>query len=243
MPDTNILTQIRKLVELQKIDGQVYAVKRDLKEKPAMLKALEEHFESKKARLKDLEEKQKASLVQRKTLEGDLKAQEDAIVKTNAQLSLLKTNKEYQAKMTEIEGLKAAKSQIEEKILLSYDETDGVKTQIDQEKAVVAKEEEEYQKTKREVEATVKELQEKLAVLSAQRTRNIEGVDKSHLQRYDRVLVNKEGLAIVPLRNNVCGGCFMNIPHQVVNEIKMHEKMIYCEICARILYLEEDIEK
>ncbi len=67
-------------------------------------------------------------------------------------------------------------------------------------------------------------------------------VDKGILSRYERILENKEGLAIVPLKDRSCGGCFMSIPDQVVNEIKMYEQLIFCEMCARILYLEDDVQ-
>lgn len=241
MAETNILDQIRKLVDLQKIDTQVYAVKRELQDKPALLKQLEQQFEVKKARLKELEAKFKASQVSRNSFEVELKAQEDAITKANNQLSLLKTNKEYSAKMTEIEGFKALKSQIEEKILLLYDEADGVKTQIDQEKAVLLQEEAHFSKSRQEIEALVKELSERLKILTAQRGQKIVGIDKINLQRYERILANKDGLAIVPLQNNACGGCYMNVPPQVANEIKLHERLIYCEMCARVLYLDGEL--
>lgn len=241
MAETNIRAQIKKLVELQKIDGQIFNIKRDLRDKPLLLEGLKQQFEGKKMHLYELEEKHKASLLNRKTLEGDLKSQEEAILKANGQLSLLKTNKEYTARMTEIEGMKATKAMIEEKILLSYDESDGIKAQIDQEKGSLAKEEEQYLKSKKEIEAAVKEVDDKLKVLTEQRQQNLDGVDKTTLQRYERILTNKDGLAIVPVQNGACGGCFMNMPPQVVNEIKMHEKMTYCEMCARILYLADEL--
>jgi len=239
--DTPILVQIKKFIELQKIDAQIYTFKRDLHDKPALLNELHAQFDAKKSGWKALEEQYKGLQLHRKGLEGELKAQEEAIAKANAQLSLLKTNREYTAKMSEIEVIKAAKSKIEEKILLSYDYADKVNAQMDQEQASLATDEAEYLKTKAEIEFKIKELDDKQKVLLAQRSQALEGLEKVHLQRYDRILSNKDGLAIVPLQNGVCGGCYMNVPPQVVNEIKMHEHLVYCEMCARILYLEDEI--
>lgn len=241
MTGSNIKEQIAKLIALQQIDGQIYAVKKELKNRPALLADLQQQFEAKKGRLKSLEEKVKSLQLSRKGLEGDLKAQEEAIVKANAQLSQLKTNKEYHAKLTEIEGFKGIKSQVEEKILLSYDEGDNIQKQIDQEKASLAEEEKEFLAAKKEIEDVIRTNEEQVRGLNAQRARGIEGIDKATLQRYERILVNKDGLAIVPLQNGVCGGCFMNVPPQVINEIKMNERMVYCEMCARILYLEDNL--
>jgi len=232
--------QVKNLIALQEIDAQIYDYKRELKEKPAFLDELKNQFESKKTRLRELEDKHKASQVQRKQWEGDLKAQEDNIAKANAQLSQIKTNKEYTAKISEIENLKADKSQVEEKILMSFDSTDGIKAEIEREKGLLAEEEKRYMDARKEIDAAIKELQGKVQQLETQRQEVTPHIEKSILARYEKILVNKEGLAIVPIQGSSCGGCFMNIPAQVINEIRMGEKIIYCEMCARMLYEKEE---
>src|SRR3989338_1948341 len=81
VPQTTILDQIRKLVELQKIDEEVYRYKKELEERPAQLSVLQQQFEAKKAELKKLDEKSKSLLVERKSLEVDLQQKEDGITK------------------------------------------------------------------------------------------------------------------------------------------------------------------
>ena len=241
MPQTTILDQIRKLVELQKIDEEIYRYKKELEEKPVQFAALAQQFEAKKTGLKKLEDKSKTLLVERKFFEVDLQSKEDAITKANAQLSLLKTNKEYTIKMSEIENLKADKSQVEEKILLSYDEVDNLNAQINKEKAIVTEEEKKYLAQKKLVDDTLAELQEKIKALNVQRHQVTPDIAKPNLERYEKILVNKQGLAIVPVVGSSCGGCFMNVPYQVTNDIKTHDKLVLCEMCARILYLREEL--
>ncbi|MCK5581447.1 MAG: hypothetical protein KAJ18_09265 [Candidatus Omnitrophica bacterium] len=242
MSEVNVSGEIKKFVELQKIDQDIYSFKRGLKEKPVLLEELKNQFEAKKVHLKEAEDNYKVVLVDRQAKEVDLQAKEDAIAKANIHLSQIKTNKEYTAKISEIEGIKADKSIIEEKILLSYEEADKVKEDIDKEKAALAQEEKLYSGQKKEIEDAIKEMGDKIKALESQRSQVIPEVDKASLERYERILENKDGLAIVPVQGSVCGGCFMNVPAQVVNEIKMHDKLVYCEMCARILYLEEDVE-
>lgn len=242
MAENNIIAQVKKLVELQKIDAQIYDFKKSLKDKPAVLIELSQNFESKKAGLKALEERYKTMLVERKTLEGELKSQEDAIAKTNTQLSQIKTNREYTAKITEIETLKADKSIMEEKILVAYDKTDAVKMEIDKEKAVIAQAEQDYLKRKKDIEDSIREIEGKIKGLDGLRVQIAPHIDRNILTRYEKILVNKEGLALVPVSGVSCGGCFMNVPAQVINEIRSHEQLIYCEMCSRILYLEEDAQ-
>ena len=240
--DNSILERIKNLVSLQRIDAQIYEFKRQFKEKPVVVEDLRERFEGKKINLKKLEDQLKASLLARKDKELDLKTKEEALTKFNTQLTQMKTNKEYTAKLSEIESIKADQSLIEEKILISYDETDQLSNLIQKEKNFLAEEEKNFLVQKNEIEISLKEIQEKFQILESQRKQITPGVNKTILERYERILQNKEGLAIVPVYESSCGGCYMNVPHQVFNEIKMHDKIIYCEMCARILYLEEAIK-
>lgn len=241
MPQVSIKDQLKKLVDLQAIDSERYRFKVELEEKPAFLNNLKDKFEAKKANLKTLEERSKAILVDRKSKELELLAKEGDITKANTQLTQLKTNKEYQAKMTEIESLKADKSIIEEKILILYDEGDTINAEIAKEKSVLTEEEKKYLTQKNEIEDAIREIEERIKILEMKRNQLLPEIDKANLSRYERILDNKKGLAIAPVKGNSCGGCFMNVPEQSINEIKMHDKLVFCEMCARILYLEDDL--
>ncbi len=241
MAESDMVETLRKLVELQKFDNEIYTLNRELEEKPAALEILKQDFEAKKGKLKELEEQFKSVQVERNSLEGDLAVREEHLRKADGQLALLKTNKEYQAKITEIEGQKADKSMLEEKILLSYDKADQVKAFVDAEKKVVAQQEQAFQAEKKLVEDEVGVIQERVRVLKAEREKILPDMNKSVLLKYERILGSRNGLAVVPVKNQVCGGCFMNVPVQLINEIKKHEDMVYCELCTRIIYLEEEL--
>lgn len=241
MPQVSLRDQLRRLVELQKIDKEAFDYRQELKDKPIQLVQLEEEFERQKAGLKSLEEKSKALQVERKNKELDLKSKEGEITKANTQLMQIKTNKEYTAKLTEIENLKADKSIMEEKILLLYDEMDTLTEKINKEKRFLTEQEKKFLSQKKEIEEAIKDLEAKVKTLEGQRLQQLPDADKDILARYERILERKNGVAIVPVQGDVCGGCFMNVPSQVINEIKMHDRLIVCEMCARILYLEDDL--
>ena len=237
----SVKEQIKMLVELQKLYFDIYSYKRDLTEKPAKIDELKAQFEQKKAALKQFEEKLKGIQVNQKSYELDLKQKEDLIIKADQATSLLRTNKEYQAKLYEIESLKADKSIIEEKILLLFDEIEDVRKKIEHEKMIVAQEEKQYLQQKQAVDHEMAVLQDRMKVLESQRNQLIPAVHPDYLRRYDRILQNKDGLAIVPVKNHACGGCFMNVTEQLLNQMKMHEQIISCDMCARILYSEDDL--
>ncbi|HPB68485.1 MAG TPA: C4-type zinc ribbon domain-containing protein [Candidatus Omnitrophota bacterium] len=240
MEQIDIKEQIGGLVALQNVDAEIYDLKRQLEEKPEFLKSLQDQFETKKIKLHQLEEQHKAIQLDRKAKEGDLQAKDAAIAKANTQLSQIKNNKEYMAKIGEIESIKADKSIIEEKIIVAYDEADNIKSQIEKEKNVVQQEEQKYLQAKKSIDDEVKKIEQRIRELGVQRGALLPQINPAFLRRYERILANKAGLAIVSVQGHSCGGCYMNVPAQVINEIKMYDKLISCEMCSRILYLKED---
>ncbi|MBF0386046.1 MAG: hypothetical protein HQL27_09295 [Candidatus Omnitrophica bacterium] len=241
MANTEIAAQLNKLVEIQKFDKEIYILNKELEEMPGILQNLRDDFESKKKLLGELEENLKKLQLKRKDLELDLKSKEEQILKTNSQLSQLKTNKEYAAKLSEIEHIKADKSIVEEKILMSFDESDAVIVEVDKEKQVVSDKEKLYLGEKKKIEDRIKEIQSRLNEVEAQRNQIAPGIDKQYLSIYERIMKHKEGLGIVPIRNSTCTGCFMSVTSQVLNLLKLNEEIVRCEICSRIIYSEDEI--
>jgi predicted nucleic acid-binding Zn-ribbon protein len=63
-----------------------------------------------------------------------------------------------------------------------------------------------------------------------------EGVEERLLTSFERIRKSyRNGLAVVPIVRESCGGCFNTIPPQRQSEIKQHKKIIVCENCGRIL--------
>lgn len=145
--------------------------------------------------------------------------------------------------MSEIESLKADKSLIEEEILKLMDEIDILKNGVDEERKSLVTEEKTYNDKKNTVAGRAKEIEAGLKDLEGKRKILSDSIDKKILEKYEHILHGKDGLALVKIQDSSCNGCFMKVPHQVVNEIKMHDRLITCGTCARILYLEEDIQQ
>ncbi len=233
---TVIQEQIKILVELQKIDSEIYHLKKELETHPLLKQKVEADFEKKKSRLKTAEEELKAAQLKQKQKEVDLQAQEEKIKKLQSQLYQLKTNKEYSAMDMEIKGLKADNSVLEEDILKLLDAVDQAKIKCTQEKEALASEEKKSKEELARVAQRATEIQSDLAAHEEKRKSYVPNVDTKLVAQYEKILKGREGLALVPVRNNSCSGCHLELPPQVVNEIQMQDKLIVCESCARILY-------
>ncbi|MFA5090455.1 MAG: C4-type zinc ribbon domain-containing protein [Candidatus Omnitrophota bacterium] len=240
MSATNLKEQITNLVRLQSLDGEIYAFKQEKESKPVEIKSLETAFEEKKQHLAALEKQSLDLQKQKKEKDLELATKEDGVKKLQSQLYSLKTNKEYQTMLQQIGDAKADASVIEDKILEFFESMDKIKRDIDTEKQRLQEEEKAFNEQKKKIEARVKEIDEQLAQLDAQRKQVIPGIEPKMLAQYERILNSRDGLAIVGVKDNSCQGCNMFVPPQVINLIKMYERIITCEVCNRILYISED---
>jgi len=235
----DLKTQIVALVKLQELDSEIYALNNEKTAEPQEINALEIVFESKKQGLAELEKKSLELQKERKERELELGSNAEAVKKLQGQLYSLKTNKEFQTMQKQIADTQADGSVIEEKILISFEESDKIKSQIEQENLKLKDEEKVFTQGKNKIELRVKEMDERLSQLAVQRKQIIPDIDPKMLLEYERILNSRDGLAIVTVKGNSCGGCNMLVPPQVINLIKMYEHIITCEMCNRILYINE----
>ncbi|MDD5505280.1 MAG: C4-type zinc ribbon domain-containing protein [Candidatus Omnitrophica bacterium] len=239
MATIDLKSQIIGLVKLQELDSEIYALKNEKEAKPLEIKAIEESFEAKKQSLAFLEKESLELQKQRKEKELELATNAEAVKKLQSQLYSLKTNKEFQTMLQQIADAKADGSLIEEKILISFEDSDKIKAKIDQENLKLKAEEKVFLEEKKKVESRIKEIEERLGQLQSQRKQVTPGIDPKMLGEYERILSSRDGLAIVTVIDNSCGGCHMLVPPQVINLIKMYEHIVTCEVCNRIFYIAE----
>ena len=237
-----IREQIELLIQLQVIDGEIYTLGNEKLSGPEKIKTVKQALETKKTGIKQAEDDQKSLQVKLKDREVTLQQKETEIKKLEGQLSQLKTNKEYTAMLTQMSGIKADNSITEEEMIKLMDEIDKAKKKIGEEKEIFKKEEASSQKEEGVINARIKEIDLRLSELSGKRQEIVPSIDKQILARYERVLGNRDGLALAQIEDGSCGGCNMNLPPQVISDAKIREDIIVCGSCSRILYIDENAE-
>ena len=236
----DLKSQLSSLIKLQEVDSELYSLRAEKAAKPEELKVIEASFEAKKANLAELDKKLTDLQKQRKDRELELGTKDEAMKKLQGQLYSLKTNKEYQTMLQQIQDAKADASVVEDKILELFDKSDAVKIEAEKEKLNLKEEEKVFLTEKNKVDDRIKEIDGRVAQLDARRKQSTQDIDPKILSQYERILTSRDGLAIVTVKGNSCGGCNMFVPPQVINLIKMYEHIITCEMCNRILYIDEN---
>ncbi|MFC1514863.1 zinc ribbon domain-containing protein [Candidatus Omnitrophota bacterium] len=239
----NIKDEIEKLIELQELDSHFLAFKAQRDEElPEKIAALKDGLAERKTIISTLEEEYTRIQLRKKEKELDLATKEEAVSKCNGQLYLLKTNKEYAAKLKEIESFKADASVIEEDILKIMDELDAKNKELSEKKGLIDQDEAAVNKEVSALGEQIKDLDAQVKNLEGKRGRISEGVEKALFARYQHLLDNRQGRALVPLQGFSCGGCFMTLPRDIMNKVKQYHEVIDCEFCARMLYIAEDFQ-
>jgi len=233
--------EIRKLIEVQAIDSDIYRLEGELNSvKPVVIAEMKSILESNKKLLADLEEEFKQGQIKKEEKELDLSSKEEAVRKLQAQIYQLKTNKEYDAKLKEISSLKSDISVIEEEILRLFDEIDKKSKELNTKKKSLAENSREAADKITAEEKEMEEIGSKINILKDKRGILVKEVDKKILSQYEHLVKNRQGMALVPLKGGKCGGCHMVLPAEVSNQVKQYKNIVQCEMCARMLYLEED---
>ena len=231
--------QIEMLRKLQAIDGALYRLRHEQRQKPLALERTKESVAEQQEKAQAAEARLKTTQVQRKDKELELSQRETNVKKFQVQLVQVKTNKEYTAIQHEIDQAKADASLLEEEIIQLLDAIDQLtrehKTELERLAQRQAQLHEEEQRITQELQA----IQTQMAALEQQRSTLTPSVDPATLSVYERVLANREGLALVPLVNDSCGGCHMVQRPQAINEVYLKAALVMCESCSRILYLNE----
>lgn len=238
MATVSIADQLKVLTELQRLDTQIYELKRERTLKPAEAARLKAEVEQFAQQVRKVEEEYKSLEIRRNQMEMELGQKETQIKKLQGQLFQVKTNKEYSAMSKEIEGFRADKSVMEEEILKFMEETDQIKVRLTVQREELEVRQERLAQTLTRLEEETEKIQSSLQKLESQRAVVVPRMEPPILLQYDRILANKEGLALVPVRGQACGGCFMVLPPQTINEIQIATRLVTCESCARLLYFE-----
>lgn len=229
-------TQLALLVRLQSCDSAILNAQRIQENHPREIKHLEEALERERKAVHD--QKNRFEEVKRKRIakEQDLALEEEKVNKAKQRLTAVKTNKEYQAALKEIETIERQNSKIEEEILTIMEESDTLTIEHEKTeehfKLVEKKAEEEKRKLEKQIIECTQEIEEQQRMAEA----FIAQIQPEVLDRYQRIKQKRPELTVVAVENSCCLGCNMNVPPQLFNEVKTCQKIIVCPHCSRILY-------
>ncbi|HEX3204400.1 MAG TPA: C4-type zinc ribbon domain-containing protein [Nitrospiraceae bacterium] len=226
------------LIELQALDLRILEVKEQERKLPSLLQAAESPLQEITLLLQGLTSEFDKSVKERRDRESDLEVHESQVAKLRARLTELKTNKEYQTHLFEIEMANKKKGAIEEQILLLMERVEKFQEEMKQGQAKAEESNRLFTEEKKRLDAMTAQYKKEMAELEDRRRTVTGALDTALLARYDRIRATRKDVAIAPIRNGICSGCRLQLPPQLVAEVKRSDELQTCSYCHRILYWE-----
>lgn len=231
-----MIEELKTLIFLQETDSKIINYGHLLEQIPSQIKTIDEtiekfdrEFENEKKRLNDLEKK-------RKEKEREIEDFYEKIKKLKEKTSQIKTNKEYQALLHEIELIENSIKKEEENLLVIFYDIDENKKLLEQSKRLYDSKKEEFLKHKKKAEEEIGRINKEIEELKEQRKSIVSKLPKELYDEYKELMKKHKGLAVAEVVDSVCQGCFLHIPPQLYVEIKLSQSIRYCPQCGRILY-------
>jgi predicted nucleic acid-binding Zn-ribbon protein len=228
--------QIEILALLQNVD-------REIKEKNSAKQVLMEEIRKREEELKlkrsemaqlraEWKEKDKLRQEKEHLLQDEGRKATDKRMRMNR----IKNIRELQALQHEVDQIKQANALLEEELI-------GVLEDLEARTSILREKDEElggldkaWGEQKAGMESQVAQLEKEVAETSVGRQTIAAQLKGDLIQRYEMIFSRRGGLAVVAIADGICQGCFMNIPHQLSNEIRKSERLHLCPSCHRILY-------
>lgn len=234
--EVSVADKLDALYELQKIDSEIDRIRTIRGELPLEVQDLEDELEGLDTRLKKLGDEIKELEQEVSDRKNAVKDAELAITKYKEQQKNVRNNREYESldKEIEFQGLEIKlheKRSKETKFTITnkkeiYEEA---KIRFDLRKGDLATK-------KGELDEIVSETQKEEEALIEKSEKAKAKIDERLVTAYTRLRNNaKNGLAVVPVDRDSCGGCFNKIPPQRQLDIQSKKKVIVCEHCGRVL--------
>ena len=237
--DYSMQEKIMALYELQKIDSQIDEINKVKGELPLEVQDLEDELAGLNTRIENInaEIEELNSLTRQRKREVD--QAKIMIANYKEQQNNVRNNREFDAITKEIE-YQELEIELAEKRLKEY--STGIKAKkaiIEQTNAALEERNIDYKAKKEELDSIEAETAQQVADLVAKAEKAKEPIDERLLVAYNRIRSNfHNGLAVVTITRDACGGCFNRIPPQRQVDIRQGKKLIVCEYCGRILVSE-----
>ncbi|HEY4797648.1 MAG TPA: C4-type zinc ribbon domain-containing protein [Bacteroidia bacterium] len=242
--DASVENKLSSLYELQVIDSKIDKIRTVRGELPLEIKDLEDGVEALATRLEKMQEETRASetiIADKKNL---MKDAESMIKKYKSQQNKVRNNREYESLTKEIE-YQTLEIQLAERKIKEFKAAIATKKeQVEQAEADLKERKARLKEKQGELDEIIAETEKEETAFLKKSKAAEEKIEERLLSAYKRIRANtRNGLAVVPVERDACGGCFSKIPPQRQLDIKMHKKLIVCEHCGRVLVAPDIAEK
>jgi predicted nucleic acid-binding Zn-ribbon protein len=234
--DYSMEEKIKALYDLQKIDTKIDEINKLKGELPLEIQDLEDEVAGLQTRISNITAEIDELSQMTKQRKADIESAKALIAKYEEQLKNVRNNREYDSLNKEVEFQKLEIELSEKRIKEHNAEVKAKKALLEDAENIKTERTIDLEAKRKEMDSIEQETADEVALLQADADKARVKIDDRLLKAYNRIRGNvRNGLAVVTVKRDACGGCFNRIPPQRQYEISLNRKIIVCEYCGRIL--------
>lgn len=242
MSETDYLNQIQQLVELQKVDDEIHAIKLKLDSAPRDLDELRRRFES-LDNVRDVALDKLAHLQeQKKRLSLEIDDDSARIKKSKNKMMQVGNTREYNAMIREMDNMERSNRTREEERLALLEALEQHNENLQEIESSHSALKSDLDTKAANLDATLAEGTDRLAVMEKKRQKFSEGIPKPIFMRYEFIRNRLEHPVIVSVDEGICSGCNIAIPPQTYIELQSGQQILSCPNCQRLIFWSQHFE-
>ena len=238
--EVSVEERLTALYSLQTIDSKTDEIRRLRGELPLEVQDLEDELVGLETRISNIKaetEKLQQEIAKKK---NDIINAKELIKKYESQQNKVRNNREYDSIAKEIEFQNLDINLSEKKIREYETQYAAKKTIMEESQSRHDDRSKDLERSKSELDSIIADTKKDEEALEARREKLEEKIEPRLLTAYKRIRGGaKNGLAVVPVKRDACGGCYNKIPPQRQLDVASRKKIIVCEYCGRILIDDE----
>lgn len=231
-----MLPDLERLIRLQQLETTAHEDRRKIADHPQRAQALDERLAVARGAVDGLKTRLTEALAKRRAEEKEVSGVQTRLAKYKDQLLEVKTNREYQAMLHEIEAAQNDIKAREDRILETMMESDEMTAESKKAEAELKSVEKSVAAERQVMEQEVKALQEELDKTATAREKLAAEIDRNTLAIFETTAKGRKGIAVSEARDGMCMICHVRLRPQMFNEVLRNASIIQCDSCRRILY-------
>ena len=233
-----VKSELEKLIELQKTDTNIRRLKKSIDTADERRASIEQEFEQHASSIREIQNQGDNAKSQRADLEKQIADAKVYLERANRNLKNSQNQKEYETSMREADVLQKQITALETQVLEKMSSIEEVEKILAERAEEISTLDSKRDKLIGAFEAELKKDTAEFTKASDARQKVFATLPPQLAAVYNRLAQrSRDGIAVAEVKNGACSVCFISLRPQVLVEIKISDKIIECESCARILYI------
>jgi uncharacterized protein len=228
-------SDLEMLLKLQVIDYDLGELERSKEYLPDMMENLRREVDEAENLFRNVEKDLTDSRLLQKSLELELASKQTDLKRLQEQMMAIKTNKEYDALVSQIDLVKGTINEKETQLLELIEKVEKLQVDIQDFRRKAEEAKERNTKELSILQEKMDSVGSKIAIKEDERTNITVRIPKKTMSVYERVRKSRGGTVVVSVKKRACGACYKALPPHRIQEIKRGDEIITCDNCGRML--------